>query len=60
MDKYCVCIKNEKRPIKTFEDIRPGKIILLRGINDHILISHPSYSNVYQYEDKNRALQRDK
>ena len=29
--------------------------MLLRGINDNILISQPSYSGVYQYEAKNES-----
>ena len=34
--------------------------MLLHSITDNILISHPSYSGVYQYEAKMRSLQRDK
>ena len=34
------------------EDIRPGKTVPTHGINDNILIQHPSYSDVYQYEAK--------
>ena len=45
MDKYFICIKNYKI-LLTVEYICPGKIILLRSINDNILISHPSYSGV--------------
>ena len=40
------------------EDIHRGKIMPLCGINYDILISYPSYSDVYQYEAKMRALQR--
>ena len=35
-------------------------MILLSGINDHILIPHLSYLGVYQDEEKIRDLQRDK
>ena len=33
--------------------------MLLHGINDNILISHPSSLGVYQYDAKNKTLQRD-
>ena len=49
MDKYCVCIKNYKRPIKV-EYNRAGKMIHLHGIHCNTLISHLSYSGVYQDE----------
>ena len=34
--------------------------MLLHGINDNILITHLSYSGMYQDEANMRALQRDK
>ena len=34
--------------------------MLFGDINYNILIPHPYYSGVYQDEEKNRALQRDK
>ena len=34
--------------------------MLLCGINDNVIISHPSYLGVYQYEAKMGALQRDR
>ena len=40
--------------------MRPGKIVLLHGINDNIIIPHPYYSGVYEYKAKMRSLQRDK
>ena len=40
MNKYCVFIKNNKRPIMFFEDRCPSKIIIIFGKNDDILISH--------------------
>ena len=58
MDKYCVCIKNEKNPIK-IENIRPVKMLLLCGINDIILIYHPSFSCVYQEKYKMQELQQE-
>ena len=41
------------------EDRRPGKIMLLCGINYNILISNPLYSALYQNESKKKDLQRD-
>ena len=35
-------------------------MVLLRDINDNIIIPHLYYSSVYQYEAKMRALTRDK
>ena len=35
-------------------------MMILCGINNNILISHPSYSSLYQDGAKMRALQRDK
>ena len=37
----------------TVEDRYTGKMIIIHGINDNILISHPSNSCVYQDEAKN-------
>ena len=34
--------------------------MILRGMNDNILIPHPSYLGVYQDKVKMRALQREK
>ena len=45
-------LKTRKHLLK-FEDKLPGKIMLLHGINDNMLISHPSYLGVYQDESKN-------
>ena len=39
---------------------RAGQMVLLHGINDNIIIPHPSYSGVYQDEEKMRSLIRDK
>ena len=50
MDKCCVCIKKE-----TVEDRRSGKIIIIIGINDNILISSLYYLGVYQDEAKNES-----
>ena len=55
MDKYCVCIENDKKYYWTVEDRYPGKIILIRGINYNKLIYHLSYSGVYQYVVKNES-----
>ena len=35
-------------------------MMIINGINDNILIRHPSYLGVYQYEAKNEISKRDK
>ena len=44
-------LKREKE-YYTVEDRRPGKIIILRGINNKIIISRLSYSDLYLDEAK--------
>ena len=58
MDKYCVFINNDKNSYWTVEDRRSGKTMLPFGINDSILISHPSYSGYFQDEAKNESSTR--
>ena len=47
-----------KKGYWTVEDKHLGQIMLLYGINDHILIDWPSYSCVYQDGAKKRAPQK--
>ena len=48
----CLYLKWEKA-YWIFEDRRTGKMMIINDINDNILISHPSYWGLYQYEAKN-------
>ena len=53
---YCnIKIKNYKRPIKKVEYRHPGKMMLLHGISDNILIPNLSYLVVYQDEETNKS-----
>ena len=54
MDKYCVCIKNDKHLLKVKERC-PGKMMLIHGINYNIIFSYPSYLDVYQHEAKHKS-----
>ena len=52
----CIIISYCELKLKVEDIIRPGKIMHIRGINYNIIISHPSYSSVYQDEAKMRSL----
>ena len=43
-----VFVLKREKSYETVEYINPGKMMLLHGITDNILISHPYYSRVYQ------------
>ena len=39
-------------------DVRPGKIVLIHGIDDNIIITNPFYLGVYQDEAKNKSSKK--
>ena len=45
-----------KKGLLKIEDIRPGRMILIHGINDNVIISHLSYFGVYQEKQRMQDL----
>ena len=54
-----VKIQNDKITI-IVKGVRPGEMVIFRGINDNMIFPYPSYLGVYKYEVKIRARTRGK
>ena len=44
--------RKQQKDYSTVEDVHLGKMIISHGINNNIIITHPSHSGVYQDEEK--------